>query len=423
MSVAQLVDQAPPVDVLPARTGFKGAKVPWVHVHDDGIRPGLSTKVPDGAYRGTVRWSKPEAFLKGLRVALEAHPELRRTNLDRRTGKYKDVQGLERFMRIAEAVTLAADHRTGRDVRARRKEIAEAAGCSVQDVQRWNRIASRVLQILVPIADGRQLTLLERLDVWARQTSPRLKQHGVSTVWAFHVPPWLRQIMAAAAIQAPRMDARGRWHTTSDLQLKESAPHPRSGHAFETDHLAYNSPSHPTSGSLRSPSGPGSARTALMKKGRPPPGRQLAIRFVKAMPLLRSTSPKRLENRLKRFVESRPVWTAQDLLDAIQTSCERSGRSATPPADQIHTPWAFVGSLLDSIHEHDDHPRLPFVDPAELRCGRPECDYGWITLDDVAGRPLVRRCDRCRPGAWPEHESSADDLLDGAPADDSEPPF
>lgn len=426
---AQLVDQAPPVHVLPARQGIRLAdmeaeQVPKAVLGYDDVRPGLSTVVPDGAYQGTTSWQSPDIFLKGMRTGLKAHPEMRRIDA-------KDLMGLEKCMRILEAEVSKADHGTGRNMRELVADIAKAAQCSIEDVRRFHRIASRRMQIMVPIAQGRLLTIFERLDVWGRQISPRLKQHGVTQVWAFHVPDWLRPFMAAAAINPPPVDNSGGRHVPNG----GSATHPRSGDVLEPNHLPYTSPSEPTSSksaSLRSPSGPGSARTAPNKKRRPPPGRELAVKLVQAMPLLRSTSPKRLQHALKRFAESRPVWLPEDFQNAFQTVSERTGRSVSPPANQIHTPWAFFVSFLQELHEHDDHPRLATVDPTELRCSRTECDHGWIVDADChvqellglqSNRDPLRRCDQCRPGAWPESEPTVEDLLNGAPGDDTESPF
>jgi len=133
------------------------------------------------------------------------------------------------------------------------------------------------------------------------------------------------------------------------------------------------------------------------------------------MPVLHSTHPQRLTPLLIPFVESRPAWDEHDLLDAFQDLGEVSGLGVPSTADGIETPWAFVKSLIDRLHPHD-HPRLAAVDPAELRCGRTECDHGWIPVGDA-----VRRCDRCRPGAWPE--PSFEELYGESADGDEEVPF
>lgn len=392
----------PPADVLPPRQGIRLAElhaepVPRAVLDYDETRPGLSTVVPDGAYKGTMPWTSPGIFLKGLREGLKAHPEKRRIDA-------KDAMGLDKCMRIAQVETARADFLTGRDMRAFVADIAKAAQCSVEDVRRFHRIASRVMRIMVPIVQGRLLTIFERLDVWARQLSPRLKQHGVTQVWAFNVPDWLRPFMAAAAIKPPPVDNLGR----SRAQNGVSATQPRSGDVCEEDHLPYPSPSEPTSskgGSLRSPRGPGSARAASKKTGRSSPAHQLAEKLVKAWPVLHLTHPRRLEPWLKRFAESRPVWDEPDLLDALQ----KRGLHIPSTDYGIDTPWAFVKSLLDQL-ELQDHPRLEWIDAAELRCGRSECDHGWIidvnSVHELLGLQTdsQRRCDQCRPGAWPDED-------------------
>jgi hypothetical protein len=100
----------------------------------------------------------------------------------------------------------------------------------------------------------------------------------------------------------------------------------------------------------------------------------------------------------------------------------RRGLVTALTEDQIRTrPAVVLAAFLRELDPHDDHPRLALVDPTELRCGRPECDHGWITLDQVlAGYPLVRRCDQCRPGAWPA--PNAEEYLAEVGHND-EPPF
>jgi hypothetical protein len=140
------------------------------------------------------------------------------------------------------------------------------------------------------------------------------------------------------------------------------------------------------------------------------------------VPWLRTERPGRLAPALNRFATSRPSWTAQDVIDAIQTIRERRGLVTTLTEDQIRTrPAVVLAAFLREPDPHDDHPRLALVDPAALRCERPECDHGWITVPEIlAGYPLVRRCDQCRPGAWPA--PNAEVYLDELEHND-EPPF
>jgi hypothetical protein len=368
-----------------------------------------------------VAWPSRAIFLKGLRLGLKAHPEWRRTSS-------KDVIALDTFMRIVEELALRAEPRTGRDVRALKKAIATLVGCSEATVQRAGRIGSRVVRCLRLIVRGRQLTQDERIGpdgVWRRIPirGKRLKQHGVPPVRAFHVPAKLRPFMAMAAINTLPVDN----HTPADLRVHDPAHQSPRGRVDEKTHLADHSPSQATNrkaGSLRSPNGPDSVRTARTRKERPPGARELAADLVKELPWLRSEAVRRIEGALKRFAESRPVWTAEDLHNAIQTIRERRGLSTALTDDQIRTrPAVVLAAFLRELDPYQDHPRLAVVEPAELRCGRTECDHGWITLDDHAGRPLVRKCGQCRPGAWPEPTPTVDDLLDGAPVDDHEPPF
>lgn len=426
----------PPVAVLPPRTGFLGAHVPRAVLRYDGTRSGLSTVVPDGAHRGTQGWSSKEIFLKGLDNAMKAHPEMRRNATVKHASK--DTIAHDKFMAAIEMLADAAAHRTGRDVQVSKRTIAKALGCAPKTVQRISRMATRVVQCLVMIVEGRELTELERIGpdgVWRQVPlrGHRLKQHGVPPVRAFHIPAWLQPFMYAAAIQPPPVDNQGASRTPSDLRSRDAAPLPRRGLVSKTTHLAYNSPSKPKSskgGSLRSPSGPGSARTASIKKARERAVLQLAAEVRQRLPWAAPESLKRLSGPLWKFLDSPLVWNGEDLENAIQTDRDRQGLGAVWAAGGILTPFAFLADLVRPLNVHTDHPRLPFVDATELRCGRTECDHGWIVDPDSHVRELLgllpspsRRCDQCRPGAWPEPESTVEDLLDGEVVDDVEPPF
>lgn len=384
------------------------------NVEHDGTRPGLSTVVPEGGYTGTVAWLAADVFLRGLRLGLQAHPERLRISSH-------DVVALETFMRVITLLAASAEPGTGRDVRGRKKEIAKAAGCSPATVQRVGRHASRLVRCLVLVVRGRRLTLAERLHVWRCQTSPRLKQHGVPPVRAFHVPAWLRPFMAMAA--GP-VDNR----TPADLHVRDSAHHSRKGRVSSRSHLGNQSPSAQAKrkgGSLRSPSGTGSARTARMKARASPATRRLAVAVRERFWWASTESLRRLEPPLQRFAEAHLAWTAEDLENVFQADRVRRGLSPFWRSDAGRTPYAFLASLLRPLNEHDDHPRLADVEQAELRCGRPECVDGWI---EPAGRvdvmlaltgqpgalPPAVRCDRCRPGAWPSR-GDLDEL--------NEPPF
>jgi hypothetical protein len=386
---------------------------PRIDVHDDGIRPGLSTVVPPGAYRGTEPWMGHDIFLKGLRAGLKAHPEKRRNASVKHPAK--DVIAEATFMAAIEMLADAAAHDTGRGVQVSKKTIADALGCSLTTVQRIARIAAEVVECLVVIIKGRELSKKERIEVW--QQIPirghRLKQRGVPPVRAFHVPKWLRPFMFAAGIQAPPVDNPGGNGTPSDLQDQGSAHLSARGRVCDTNPVTYTSPSEPTnskSGSLRSPCGPGSARTAPTKKRRARPARELAIEVVKRLPVVRSESPRRLENTLQRFVESRPTYTAEDIQIAYQRVLDRRGVVTALPDEWIHTrPAVVFASVMREIEDPQaDHPRLTTIDPADMRCGRAECQHGWIvdvdSVQELLGlqRDSQRRCDQCRPGAWPE---------------------
>ncbi len=150
------------------------------------------------------------------------------------------------------------------------------------------------------------------------------------------------------------------------------------------------------------------------------------------MAWLRTESPSRLIPALTRFATATPAWTAQDLTDAIATLRAQRGLTTTLTPDTIKTrPAVVLAAFLRQLHHYDDHPRLPHLTPEQLRCHQPDCDHGWLTLAPSGTHPegAVRRCDRCRPGAWPaptHHHYEVDGLVNGYPGDpddNNEVPF
>lgn len=283
----------------------------------------------------------------------------------------------------------AQDQRTGRRCIVRPDTVASVMGVHKKTVSRCRRVARR-LGIQVVIEIGRMLTLNE----CTRARRAGSCQRGLSTETALTIPSPVAFALFSATPTRGRATTR-KGHLGSvpleDASLKRTEaaapphqPKRRSGAA---------------------------------------PARSLAADLVKKVPWLGSERPGRLAPALNRFATARPVWTAQDVIDAIQTIRDRRGLVTALTGDQIRTrPAVVLAAFLRELDPHDDHPRLGLVDPAELRCSRPECDHGWVTVAEVlAGYPLVRRCDQCRPGAWPSPHAEDDYLAELRP--DDEPPF
>nr|WP_284291982.1 hypothetical protein [Angustibacter aerolatus] len=258
---------------------------PRAVVADDptGRRPGLVTLVPAGAYARTVAWSDRRDWLAGVRLAVQARPELLRLG-----DTSKDVVSIDTFMRVLEAMAAAADHDTGRDIRARKREIAAAAHCSADTVQRCRRIATRVVGCLRLVVRGRPLTMPERTTVRHRRdrTAPKgadgrrpgLTQRGVPPVYAAHTPagctptcawppaapctcppapPAVRSVLPAAGPGGWAALWTARWTTSSPLTCTLWVPHPTPGGASRVHQPTYRTPTLTTKTSSRSarPSG------------------------------------------------------------------------------------------------------------------------------------------------------------------------
>lgn len=186
--------------------------------------------------------------------------------------------------------------------------------------------------------------------------------------------------------------------------------------------------------------------------------RRVAHELRRLLPWLREEQPGRLAPALTRFTNPthspssmtaaaaaervvRPglAWTAQDLAQAITDLRARHGHTTPLRPETIHTrPAVVLAAWLRELDPISDHPRLPTLDPAQLRCGRPECDHGWVTV--LIPRPAphqhllaeaVTRCPHCIPGAWPTrtpadaHQVEELDELEVWEAGDvdEEPPF
>ncbi|WP_460446324.1 hypothetical protein [Angustibacter aerolatus] len=246
------------------------------------------TLVPAGAYARTVAWSDRRDWLAGVRLAVQARPELLRLG-----DTSKDVVSIDTFMRVLELMAAAADHDTGRDIRARKREIAAAAHCSADTVQRCRRIATRVVGCLRLVVRGRPLTMPERTTVRHRRdrTAPKgadgrrpgLTQRGVPPVYAAHTPRWMHPYMRLAARRTLHLPAGAPGSSVgsacgrprrlgcpvdspvdnqqpSDLHVVGSAPHPRRGQQSASTHLPNTHTYNQDIVSLRSTKRTGSAR-------------------------------------------------------------------------------------------------------------------------------------------------------------------
>jgi len=365
---------------------YDRAVLPRWHQDDRGDRNahrGVHYAAPAGGYAGIRVWHGRQHWLTFVvPVAIALHRDLLRM-------QELSPATFALWARVESGY--AQDQRTGRRCIVRPDTVASVMGCQVNTVRKCRRIARRIgLQVVIVL--GRMLSAAE---CWAARRRGS-RQRGLSTEAAFTIP---------SPIALRRV---------SDTPTRGPTAHP------ETHH----------------PCPPLGGARAEQKEAAPPPhrhrgspgrsaARRLAADLVHTVPWLHSERPGRLVPALSRFAAGRPAWTAQDVLDAVQTIRERRGLVTTLTDIQIRTrPAVVLAAFLRQLDHHDDHPRLATADPAELRCDQPECDHGWITLDQpptshLAGHPHVRRCPHCRPGAWPPPE----DLENGSLLDGQEPPF
>jgi len=361
---------------------YDRAVLPRWHQDDRGDRNahrGIHYAAPAGGYAGIRAWHGRQHWLTFVvPVAIALHRDLLRL---------QELSPVTFALWARVESGYAQDQRTGRRCIVRPDTVASVMGCQVNTVRKCRRIARRIgLQVVIVL--GRMLSAGE---CWAARRRGS-RQRGLSTETALTIPsPVAVRLVSDTPTRGPA------------THLETHHPSPPLGGA-RADQTEAAPPPH------RHKSSPGRSAT-----------RRLAADLVNTVPWLRSERPGRLVPALSRFATARPAWTAQDVIDAIQTTRERRGLVTTLTDIQIRTrPAVVLAAFLRQLDHHDDHPRLATIDPVELRCHQSECDHGWITVDQPpAGHPQVRRCPHCRPGAWPPSENLEDEpLLDG-----EEPPF
>lgn len=368
--------------------------LPRQHQRDRGVRPdghGVHRRPAPGSYNEVLAWPGRQGWLTDFSVAVSMRCEvLKRHEVSAR--EIKDcAQVLSGYVQ---------DQRTGRRCVVRPSTVASVLvsyrkDCLVHErtVQRC-QAAMRELGFLVDIGEsGRRLNLEEK----AQAQRGHSQQSGFATEAALTIPAPVVDSLTLATpskggVRKSESDLKSPPLNSANPKQKEATPSP------------------------------------LRRRGPPraSPALDLAVKVVKKFPWLCSESPRRLVPALKPFVESRPAWDEHDLHNGIQTLRLTRGMVTALTVDQIRTrPAVVFAAFLRELHPHDDHPRLPFVTPAELRCGRDECDHGWIPDDSADNRmrelialPLEpRKCDQCRPGAWPEptYEELCGELDEEAP--------
>ncbi len=414
--------------------------LPRWHQDDRGDRNahrGVHCRAPDGAYAGIRVWSGRQHWLSFVvPTAIACHRQLL-------TREQLSPVTFHLWARVESGY--AQDQRTGRRCIVRPATVATVMGCTPNTVRKCRRVARRIgLQVVVLL--GRMLTAQECYA--ARRRGSR--QRGLSTECALTIPTTFSSTSSVVVSVSP---TRGRAATRSAhlditplgalageptgaapppprprrLARPPSGAPPTSPQACPTPELPLLAPKSPPRRSARAP----------RHRGGSGPARQVAHQLVGLLPWLRTERPGRLTPALTRFVDpahTTPVWTAQDLTDAITDLRTRRGLTTTLTATHIRTrPAVVLAGFLRQLDPVADHPRLAHLDPTHLRCHQPACDHGWITHLVPSPPPrqhllheAVTVCTQCRPGAWPTpppYTHLTDDLGDAHDNTSEEPPF
>lgn len=415
--------------------------LPRWHQDDRGDRNahrGVHSRAPEGAYANIAVWNGRQHWLSFvIPTAIACHRELL---------KREELSPITFSLWARVESGYAQDQRTGRRCIVRPATVATVMGCTPNTVRKCRRVA-RHLGLQVVVLLGRMLTAEECYA--ARRRGSR--QRGLSTECALTIP---RALSSSSVSVSP---TRGRASTLpahlditplsalTGEQTEAASPQPRPRRldrarvgAPQEPPEPFPTPELPLRVSRRHP--PQSGRQG----GCSSHARHAAHHLVGMLPWLRTERPGRLAPALTRFVDpahATPVWTAQDLTDAISDLRTRRGLLTTLTDTHIRTrPAVVLAGFLRQLDPVADHPRLAHLDPTHLRCHRPECDHGWITVLVPAPPPreellheAVTRCPRCRPGAWPAPVGYLEDLegleedfggpRNGPAGQDDEPPF
>jgi len=364
--------------------------LPRYHQEDRGAgRRDLGHHEPTkpGAYRGVVSWTSRSHWYTWVVPAVFAmHPkEARRFHINPHT--------LARFVRVKSGYAAA---RTGRRCIVRPDTLASVLGLTERTVQTYNAYL-RAVGLEVVVSMGRMLTLAEKLVIWRRGIRRRgrgSRQRGLSTEVALTTP--------RTYLDCPTHFTPGSTPGTSRRNLTYQPTHLRGGTADKEP-------------------APPAPPTKRGHRGSASPGTRLAKQIRGRLPWLRDEQVRRLSPALNRFATAVPAWTADDVTLAIADARERAGIVTAIQPELIRTtPAVVLAYWLRQLDEREHHPRLPHLSPEDLRCDRPQCDHGWLTIGNTPHDPqaVVTRCTECRPGAWPSTEPATSPLVD-----DSDPPF
>lgn len=365
---------------LPVRPRDNGPRA--TELITDPRRYGLRAHAPVGAYAGITPWRSRDVWLRAVELAVTENPHL----LGVPTSK-RDTTSVGTFLRVLSVLVSSGDKRTGRDIDAHRASVAKETGVGEKTVQRVERIATRVLGLIVPVTHARPLTLDERIRIRHTTRTPeggKGRQRGIPGLRAAATPDWLQEYVrrVAAALKRLRRSRRRRSRVENSQVtplLVDCVPQPRRAPGSPVNLTESNgSPYEHSSASLRSAKGTRSARSLDGRGGRRSgrravvPGQRLAQDIARAVPWGTRLSPRRVAHHLADF--ERAGWTAQTWLQVADRVLMECGRWNAP--DEVASPGGWVYWLTQRMFPDpiDEASPLP---PRPQPCDHPECDHGW----------------------------------------------
>jgi hypothetical protein len=356
-------------------TAQQARVIRWAAESDRAVLPrrhpgcrGVHYAAPEGSYSRVPAWKSRAHWLNlVVPLALSGRPEVLR--------RHRVNADTFRFWARTESL-YAQDQATGRRVVVRPDVVAAVAEMSERHIQRC-RAAARDLGLLIDVVPGRMLTEAECYTA-RRSGSP---QRGLSTESAFAVPAWLggkawsqtcSGVHVTPTSGTPRPPLQVTVPTTS--AFKRSAK----------TKVAASPPQHLQGRSTRE---------HRRRRGQGP-AYGLARSLQALVPWLRHEQPGRLVPALSRFANASPIWTARDVVDAIDQVNDRNNWTSLTSHHVKSRPAAVLAYYLRDLDVHADHPRADLRTFQAIRpawCGG--CDERTRLLERADGR--LQRCLAC----------------------------
>lgn len=301
---------------------YAGTEAAWVWRYDP--ETGRREPVRAGT-RDRAAWVSRSRYLATIVPLVLAQPEsagvLSRHHVDRDT-----------FRRWIRAESVYADQDTGRRIIVRAVTVATYLEVDKRTVRRC-RAAARELGLYATVFAGRMLSQMEQVGCRLRG-SP---QRGLAAESAFVVPCWLARITTMSSLQ------RG----------------PAHGH-FSAD------PGYVVTLNTEGGREPASPALTNKRRRRAGAGWRLARAVIERVPWARECAPSELAGLFWRFATANPPWSAQDVVQRIDTVNLTNGWSSVGVGD-VRNPRGLLASYLRDADPQADHPRLDLFLAADRR--------------------------------------------------------